>query len=177
MALRMAFAIFLWFLGRRPVALAGFMRPVSVMYSDMMVKFCSLSAPSRAELFWATDLVLEHRVDTQDVESVTLGPLAACLPFLLLGTRKIGGRVDVAWLPLAVYLALELAPPLRLDHLTRLGWAVEASFAGKARHRGPPRTLGCGGTAGGAAAAEDGEQGLIWERISTGRGGGGAEEA
>lgn len=39
MALRMAFAIFLWFLGRRPVSLECFIRPVSVMYSDMIVKF------------------------------------------------------------------------------------------------------------------------------------------
>lgn len=39
MALRMAFAIFLWFFGRRPVALECFIRPVSFMYSDMIVKF------------------------------------------------------------------------------------------------------------------------------------------
>lgn len=39
MALRIAFAIFLWFFGRRPVSLECFIRPVSVMYSDMIVKF------------------------------------------------------------------------------------------------------------------------------------------
>lgn len=44
MALRIAFAIFLWFLGRRPVSLECFIRPVSVMYSDIMVKFCGVSA-------------------------------------------------------------------------------------------------------------------------------------
>lgn len=38
-ALRIALAIFLWFLGRRPVSLECLMRPVSVMYSDMIVKF------------------------------------------------------------------------------------------------------------------------------------------
>jgi hypothetical protein len=39
-ALRIAFAIFLWFFGRRPVSLECFIRPISVMYSDMIVKFC-----------------------------------------------------------------------------------------------------------------------------------------
>jgi hypothetical protein len=43
-ALRIAFAIFLWFFGRRPVSLECFIRPVSVMYSDIIVKFCSVSA-------------------------------------------------------------------------------------------------------------------------------------
>lgn len=38
-ALRIAFAIFLWFFGLRPVSLDCFIRPVSVMYSDMIVKF------------------------------------------------------------------------------------------------------------------------------------------
>jgi hypothetical protein len=41
MALRMALAIFLWFFGRRPVSLECFIRPISVMYSDIMVKFCA----------------------------------------------------------------------------------------------------------------------------------------
>jgi hypothetical protein len=40
MARRIAFAIFLWFFGRRPVSLECFIRPISVMYSDMIVKFC-----------------------------------------------------------------------------------------------------------------------------------------
>ncbi len=39
-ALRMALAIFLWFLGRSPVSFECFIRPISVMYSDIMVKFC-----------------------------------------------------------------------------------------------------------------------------------------
>lgn len=43
MALRIAFAIFLWFFGRRPVSLECFMRPVSVMYSDIIVKFYIMS--------------------------------------------------------------------------------------------------------------------------------------
>lgn len=43
-ALRMALAIFLWFFGRRPVSLECFTRPVSVMYSDIIVKFCGGSA-------------------------------------------------------------------------------------------------------------------------------------
>lgn len=38
-ALRIAFAIFLWFFGRSPVSLECFIRPISVMYSDIIVKF------------------------------------------------------------------------------------------------------------------------------------------
>lgn len=45
MALRMAFAIFLWFFGRRPVSLECFIRPISVMYSDMIVKFYDCQLP------------------------------------------------------------------------------------------------------------------------------------
>lgn len=45
-ALRMALAIFRWFFGRSPVSRECFMRPVSVMYSDMMVKFYAWSAPA-----------------------------------------------------------------------------------------------------------------------------------
>jgi hypothetical protein len=40
------------------------------------------------------------------------------------------GRIDVSRLPLAVDLALELGPPLRLDHLAGLCRAVEADIAG-----------------------------------------------
>ena len=39
-ALRMAFAIFRWLTGRRPVVLLCFMRPIGVMYSDIIEKFC-----------------------------------------------------------------------------------------------------------------------------------------
>ena len=39
-ALLIAFAIFLWFFGRRPVSFECFIRPISVMYSDIIVKFC-----------------------------------------------------------------------------------------------------------------------------------------
>lgn len=39
-ALRMALAILRWFFGRSPVSFECLMRPISVMYSDMMVKFC-----------------------------------------------------------------------------------------------------------------------------------------
>jgi hypothetical protein len=39
-ALRIALAIFLWFLGRNPVSFECFILPISVMYSDIMVKFC-----------------------------------------------------------------------------------------------------------------------------------------
>lgn len=39
-ALLIAFAIFRWLTGRSPVILAGLIRPISVMYSDMMEKFC-----------------------------------------------------------------------------------------------------------------------------------------
>jgi len=41
-ARRIAFAIFRWFFGRRPVSLECFIRPISVMYSDIIVKFWSL---------------------------------------------------------------------------------------------------------------------------------------
>jgi hypothetical protein len=51
MALRIAFAIFLWFLGRRPVSLECFIRPVSVMYSDMIVKFWHRQSPILACVF------------------------------------------------------------------------------------------------------------------------------
>ena len=43
-ALLMAFAIFLWFFGRSPVSFECFIRPISVIYSDIIVKFCDLSA-------------------------------------------------------------------------------------------------------------------------------------
>lgn len=39
-ALRIAFAIFRWLTGRRPVALLCFIRPIAVMYSDIIEKFC-----------------------------------------------------------------------------------------------------------------------------------------
>jgi hypothetical protein len=56
-----------------------------------------------------------------------------------------------------------------------LGWAVEASFAGEARREGAHAgALVCGGGSGCAAAAENGEEGFIWEWFST-RLGGGAE--
>ena len=45
-ALRMAFAILRWLTGLRPVWLECFIRPISVMYSDIMVKFCVLSVPA-----------------------------------------------------------------------------------------------------------------------------------
>jgi hypothetical protein len=48
-ALRMAFAIFLWFFGRRPVSLECFIRPVSVIYSDIIVKFYSPSVSYQPE--------------------------------------------------------------------------------------------------------------------------------
>jgi hypothetical protein len=38
-ALRMAFAIFRWLTGRNPVSEECLIRPISVMYSDMMEKF------------------------------------------------------------------------------------------------------------------------------------------
>ena len=38
-ALRMALATFRWFFGRSPVSLECFIRPISVMYSLIMVKF------------------------------------------------------------------------------------------------------------------------------------------
>lgn len=41
-ARRIAFAILRWFFGRSPVSLECFIRPISVMYSDMIVKFCPL---------------------------------------------------------------------------------------------------------------------------------------
>jgi len=41
-ARRIAFAIFRWFFGRRPVSLECFIRPISVMYSDIIVKFWPL---------------------------------------------------------------------------------------------------------------------------------------
>jgi hypothetical protein len=49
-ALRIALAIFLWFLGRNPVSLECFTRPISVMYSDIIVKFCRPNVSPRAQL-------------------------------------------------------------------------------------------------------------------------------
>ena len=45
MALLMAFAIFLWFTGRRPVSLECLIRPIAVINSEMMEKFCALGQP------------------------------------------------------------------------------------------------------------------------------------
>jgi hypothetical protein len=120
----------------------------------------------------ATHLVFLYGVDAQLVESIALGLLAALLPLLLLGARQVGRRVDVARLPLAVYLALELAPPLRLDHLARLCGAVEASFSGEAGGQGAAEGLARGRAAGCAAVTEYGEEAFIWESFSRRRGGG-----
>ena len=78
-----------------------------------------------------THLVLVHGVDSQHVERIALGLLAAELPLLLLGAGQIVGRVDVSGLPLAVDLALELCPPLRLDYLAGLCSAVHAHVASR----------------------------------------------
>ena len=51
MALRMAFAIFLWFFGRRPVSLECFIRPISVMYSDIILKFYPDQHPDLSQTF------------------------------------------------------------------------------------------------------------------------------
>lgn len=100
------------------------------MYSDMIVKFWGPSVPSLYMSFQYTHLVLVQRVDAQHVKGVLLGLLAAELPLALLGASQVVRRVDVARLPLAVDLALELLPPLRLDHLARLRRAVDAQVAG-----------------------------------------------
>jgi hypothetical protein len=133
-----------------------------------MVKFCHVSACARRPTAWSSHLVLQHRVDAQHVKGIALRLLAAKFPLLLLRTGQIRRRVDVAGLPLAVYLALELAAPLRLNHLARLRRGVEAGLAGEARSKG-----GAGGAllvgrrfAGGAAAAEDAEEGVIWRAFS-----------
>lgn len=72
-------------------------------------------------------------------------------------------RVHISWLPFAEYLALVLAPPLRLDHLARLGWAVEAGFSGEAGSEGwaACSLLARRGGARSTATAEDGEQGVV----------------
>jgi hypothetical protein len=118
-----------------------------------------------ARLFSTSYLVFVDWVDTKHVNSVTLWLLPPNLPLLLLCARQIPGRVYVSRLPLAVYLALELASSLGLDHLARLCWAVEASFAGKARRKRASwrtssipagrRTAGC------SAATENGQEGLV----------------
>ena len=79
-------------------------------------------------------------------------------------------RIYVSRLPSAEYLALELAPPLRLDHLTCLCWTVEAGFAGETRSEGRAAwsLLAGRGTAGSTAAAEDGEEGVICEGLVRG---------
>lgn len=73
------------------------------------------------------------------------------------------GCIDVSRLPLAEYLALELAPPLRVHHLACLCRAVEACFASKSRREGSAcgSRLACCRIAGCAAASEDREQGII----------------
>jgi hypothetical protein len=129
-----------------------------------------------ARLYPTSYLVFVDWVDTKHINSVALRLLPPNLPLLLLCARQIPGRVYVSRLPSAVYLALELASPLGLDHLARLCWAVEASFAGQARRKrarrrtsstaAGRRTTGCG------AAAEDGEEGLVWDSFSMGLGGG-----
>lgn len=112
MALRIAFAIFLWFFGRRPVSLECFIRPISLMYSDIIVKFWTLSASHPRMPRKCTHLVLVDGVDAQHIKSIALGLRAAKLPLLLLGAGQVVGRVDVSDLPLAVYLTLELLPAL-----------------------------------------------------------------
>jgi hypothetical protein len=98
------------------------------MYSDMIVKFC-VCQPRSIKATVPTHLVFEDGVDAQHVKGIALRLLAAVPPLLLLGARQILRRVDIAGLPLAVDLALELGSPLRLDHLGRLRGAVEAGVA------------------------------------------------
>lgn len=137
MALRMAFAILRWFLGRSPVSLECFIRPISVMYSDIIVKFCIPSVgPFPSVSVSNPYLVFGYWVDTQEIKGILLGPLAAKLPLLLLGARQIVRGVDVSGLPLAEYLALELRSPLRLDHLVAQIGAIEAGLSGQARCKG-----------------------------------------
>lgn len=165
MARRMAFAIFRWFFGRRPVSLECFIRPVSLMYSDMIVKFCACQLSNWVPAWQCTHLVLIDGVDAQHVKGIARGLLAAVLPLLLLGAAQVVWRVDVTGLPFAIDLALELAPPLRLDHLARLGGAVEAGLAREAgREGGVAQWLLAGGGVG--CAAEDVEEDLIcWASV------------
>jgi len=165
MARRMALAILRWFLGRRPVSRECLMRPVSVMYSDVMVKFCIVvSHDTRLDTVTAWSaaglhLVLEQRVDAKHVKGILGRPPTPILPFLLLGARQVMRSVNVTRSPLAVDLALVQAAALRLDHLTRLVGAVEAGFAREAGRR-----AGGGegsGTGRGGAAADDGNQGVV----------------
>jgi hypothetical protein len=178
-ALRIAFAILRWFFGRRPVSFECFMRPISVMYSDIMVKFCgALASVSTVRPVWLTHLILQHRVDAQDVESVLLGLLPALLPLLLLTPAQVVRRIHVARLPFPVDLALELREPFRLLYLRVCAWAVEACAAGEAQGGGVTGALGAGGGGGiggvarGAALAEDGED-VVWGMLVTSGGFGG----
>jgi len=157
-ALRMAFAIFRWFFGRSPVSLECFMRPVSVMYSDIMVKFCPRLAIHPAIRPLTTHLVLVDGVDAQHVEGVALRLLAAPLPLLLLEAGQVDGRVDVAGLPAAEDLALELALLVRLVELARLVRAVDEGLSGDGRGEGAAGALGSGGGACGRAVGEDVEE-------------------
>lgn len=166
MARRIAFAIFRWFLGRRPVSLECFIRPVSVMYSDIMVKFCAVSAEPSSLSAVRTYLVFGNGVDPEGVEGVARGRLAGELPLLLLHGRQIVRCVDVARVPPAVDLLLEglsFLARLQEDSLA-VGAALEGHCAHAHRKPGVSGRLGwrrerlVGGEAVRGAAAQDIQQ-------------------
>jgi hypothetical protein len=69
-ALLIAFAIRLWFTGRRPVSFLCLIRPISVMYSDIMLKFCERLACCHFEALarqWllGTHFVMMNGIDAQ----------------------------------------------------------------------------------------------------------------
>ena len=179
MARRIAFAIFLWFLGRRPVSRECFMRPISDMYSDMIVKFCRASASQRGSVAEAAHLVFGDGVDAQGVEDVARGRLAGQLPLLLLDARQVVRGVDVARVPLAVHVLLEaLALAGGGEHgLVALGAALEGLCTHARGEGGVP--VGGDGLGGGAVGRrlEDVEDvdgcGRVSRRVSRRRGRGG----
>lgn len=113
MALRIALAIFRWLTGRRPVTFRCLMRPMAVIYSDMIEKFCywkmtvnqmmsirpfhiTIHGHGRDQAY----LVEIKRIPIQGIKSIRRRTLAPP-PFLHLCRTKIMWCVDVACFPLA----------------------------------------------------------------------------
>lgn len=114
MALRTAFAIFLWLTGLSPVSLLCLILPISVMKSDIIAKFCRERNKNKLALVLAravlescgksvavTRLVMVQRVDPQHVKHVlfwfSLGLRLS--PLVCFHAAQIMRRIGLSRLP------------------------------------------------------------------------------
>lgn len=103
--LRIALAIFRWLTGRRPVWLECLIRPIEVMYSDIMEKFCRqrMDKLASSSCFYqpgneSTHLVVIERVHIQGIKCIC-GGTVALPPLLHLCRTQVMRRIDITSLP------------------------------------------------------------------------------